>query len=369
MIIFQKIFLTQYFLMILLTVISLNAYTNTETEIAPTAPVEAIEPEIEIKGDYLERPELEALIKKLEHNPNLSRERILQLFSSVKQQQSILDAISKPAERTKTWAEYRPIFVTEKRVEGGVEFWKKHQETIDRAAQTFQVPPEIIVAIIGVETRYGQHAGRHRVIDALATLGFDYPPRGEFFYKQLEQFLLLEDYAGINLETTMGSYAGAMGYGQFIPSSYRHYAVDFNNDGKIDIINDPVDAIGSVANYFHKHGWQAGKPIAGRAYISTKTENKNNPIKNLDSMIDLPELAPKYKIKDFKHAGLITNEHFDENKKASAYKLQGLEGEELWLCLENFYVITRYNHSRLYAMSVFQLSQKIKAEMLFGKAH
>src|SRR5690606_15071968 len=272
---------------------------------------------------------------------------------------------ARPAERTKTWAEYRPIFVTDKRIAGGIEFWKKHQDTLNRAAQTYHVPAEIIVAIIGVETRYGQQAGNYRVIDALATLGFDYPPRSAFFYKELEQFLLLEEYAHIDIETTKGSYAGAMGFGQFIPSSYRHYAVDFNHDGKIDLLNDPVDAIGSVANYFHKHGWKPGEPVAGRAFF----DNAHLDMKHLENMIDIEGLLPKYKIKDFKKYGLVTNEHFDVHEKASAYKLQGKDVDEYWLCLDNFYVITRYNHSRLYAMSVFQLSEMLKIQMNFGSAH
>jgi len=250
---FSKFFSIKSCIALLVITFSLSAFS----EIIET------KAESEIKGDYLQRPELEALIKKLEGNPNLSKERINKLFSTVKQQKSILEAIARPAERTKTWAEYRQIFVTNKRVSGGVEFWKKHKDTLNKAAQTYQIPPEIIVAIIGVETRYGQHAGNYRVIDDLSTLGFDYPPRSAFFYKELEQFLLLEEYAGINIETTKGSYAGAMGYGQFIPSSYRHYAVDFNQDGKIDLLNDTVDTIGSVANYFHKHGWIAGGNVAG----------------------------------------------------------------------------------------------------------
>lgn len=357
---FFRIFILSFkvFLFFLFSSFSFNAFCSTETLANTSAPTV-------VQGDYLQRPELETLIKKLEDNPNLSRERMLQLFSSVKQQPSILEAIARPAERTKTWAEYRPIFVTDKRVSGGVEFWKKHQDTLNKAAQTYQVPPEIIVAIIGVETRYGTQAGRYRVLEALTTLGFDYPPRSDFFYKELEQFLLLEDYAHINIETTLGSYAGAMGYGQFIPSSYRHYAVDFNKDGKIDLLNDPVDAIGSVANYFNKHGWKPGEAVAGRAYLN----QDNVEMSHLEKMIDIDGLEAKFKIKDFKKYGLITNAHFDEKEKASAYKLQGKDGDEYWLCLDNFYVITRYNHSRLYAMSVFQLSEMIKMEMDFGRAN
>lgn len=311
--------------------------------------------------DYLDRAEFKQLVQKLASEPNFSQERLHTLFSTVTQQKSILEAIARPAERTKTWAEYRPIFLTEQRINGGLEFWKTHQETLLKASRKYQVPAEIIVAIIGVETRYGQHKGNYRVIDALATLGFDYPPRSAFFYKELEQFLLLEEYAGIDIENTKGSYAGAMGYGQFIPSSYRHYAVDFDEDGKIDLINNPVDAIGSVANYFHRHGWKKTKPIAGRAVL----DKSNSQTEKLDEIVDIDGLKPQHKIKDFEKAGLLSVDNFETNEKASAYKLKGAQGDEYWLGLENFYVITRYNHSRLYAMAVFQLSENIKLRMAF----
>ncbi len=309
--------------------------------------------------DYLNRPEFEQLVKNLEKYPNLNRERLNQLFSTVTQQPKILEAIARPAEKTKTWAEYRPIFVNQQRIDGGVAFWKEHRATIHKAAEKYQVPPEIIVAIIGVETRYGTQKGGYRVIDALATLGFDYPPRSAFFYKELEQFLLLEEYAGINIETTTGSYAGAMGYGQFIPSSYRNFAVDFNEDGKIDIITDPVDAIGSVAHYFHKHGWKKGEAVAGRAIIVDEHFNQETLVR----LLNPAELQPEQHVKDFAKHGLVSIDHFPAKEIASAITLAGQTGEEFWITLHNFYVITRYNHSRMYAMSVFQLSQLIKMKM------
>jgi len=309
--------------------------------------------------DYLNRPEFEQLVKNLEKEPNLNRERLTQLFSSVTQQPRILEAIARPAEKTKTWAEYRPIFINQQRIDGGITFWKAHQETLHKASEKYHVPPEIIVAIIGVETRYGTQKGGYRVIDALATLGFDYPPRSAFFYKELEQFLLLESYAGIDIEKTVGSYAGAMGYGQFIPSSYRHYAVDFNDDGKIDLLNDPVDAIGSVANYFHKHGWKKGEAVAGRGRIHNELYNKEA----LAALLNPVPLKPEHLVKDFEKYGLESIDGFPAKEIASAITLAGIGGEEYWITLHNFYVITRYNHSRLYAMSVFQLSQLIKMKM------
>lgn len=311
---------------------------------------------------YLARPELQTLINKVAGKPGLSKERLEKLFSSVQRQDSILEAIARPAEKTKTWAEYRPIFVNQLRIDGGLEFWKQHHETLARAEKEFGVAPEIVVAIIGVETRYGRNKGSYRVLDALSTLAFDYPPRSPFFYQELEQFLLLENYAGIDIETTLGSYAGAMGFGQFIPSSYHHYAVDFDGDGKIDLINNPVDAIGSVANYFARHGWKHGEAVASRAFLNQETINQEE----LSKMIDLDDMKPQYKIKDFSKVGLVSHEPLPEKEKATAYKLAGMNGDEYWLCMNNFYVISRYNRSRLYALSVYQLSEMIKMQMEFG---
>ncbi len=316
----------------------------------------------EDENSYLQRPELQQLINKVSDKPGLSKERLEKLFSTVKRQDSILEAIARPAEKTKTWAEYRPIFVNQQRINGGIEFWKQHRDTLTRAEKEFGVAPEIVVAIIGVETRYGQHKGKYRVLDALSTLAFDYPPRSPFFYKELEEYLLLEDYAGIDIENTLGSYAGAMGYGQFISSSYHNYAVDFDGDGKIDLINNPVDAIGSVANYFAKHGWIKNEPVASRAYIDDNIADKEE----LASLINPKEMKPELKVKHFSKAGLISQDRLHGKEKVTAYQLNGQQGEEYWLCTNNFYVITRYNHSRLYAMSVYQLGEMIKIQMDFG---
>ncbi len=175
--------------------------------------------------------------------------------------QSILDAISRPAEKTLTWTEYRNIFIKPNRIEGGVNFWKENEADLNRAYQQYGVPPEIITAIIGVETLYGKRTGGYRVLDALTTLGFYYPPRSEFFRKELLQFLLLTREENIDPAEPTGSYAGAMGKPQFIPSSYRHYAIDFDDDGKRDIWNNNTDVIGSVASYFSRHGWRRDQPV------------------------------------------------------------------------------------------------------------
>jgi membrane-bound lytic murein transglycosylase B len=211
------------------------------------------------------------------------------------------------------------------------------------------VPAELIVAIIGVETYYGRIAGSYDVIDALATLAFDYPKRSSFFSRELSEYLLLAREQGLDPLTPKGSYAGAMGYGQFMPSSYRAYAVDFDGDGLADIWNNPVDAIGSVANYLARHGWQAGEPVVSRATASGEPPPE----------LFAGGLKPQRPVAEFAAAGLTPVQHLDERAQAQAFRFELEDGHEYWLGLNNFYVITRYNHSAMYAMSVYQLSQRI----------
>src|SRR5690554_1243635 len=189
------------------------------------------------------------------------REHVAELLQQAQRNEAILEAIDRPWE-AKPWHQYYPIFLTEKRLAAGLKFWQEHADTLARAEHQFGVPAEIIVAIIGVETFYGEYRGKYSVLDALYTLGFHYPPRAKFFRSELEQFMLLTREESLPATELMGSYAGAMGYGQFISSSYRHYAVDFDGDNVRDLLGNPVDAIGSVANYFSRHGWQADAPVA-----------------------------------------------------------------------------------------------------------
>ncbi len=280
------------------------------------------------------------------------------LLSNARRQESILKAIARPAEKRLSWGEYRNIFLQQQRIDQGIQFWNEHAATIQRATEQYGVAPEIIVAIIGVETRYGRNAGSYRVLDALATLAFDYPPRSRFFSGQLEHYLLLLREEKLTAEAIKGSYAGAMGYGQFIPSSYRHYAVDFDGDARRDIVTNPVDAIGSVANYFKQHGWRTGEPVALQADLprALAAERFSQSLK--------PEHPLSYWLaQGFKprvSAALATS--LDADQVATAMLLEGESGEEYWLGLANFYVITRYNHSTLYAMAVYQLSQEIRAQ-------
>lgn len=218
-----------------------------------------------VRADYSQHPQAQKLIEQLVREHDFSRSDLLAVFHAAEKKQTILEAIARPAEKTKSWAEYRPIFLQPSRIERGVGFWLDNRAALQRAEQTFGVPAEYIVAIIGVETGYGEFTGRYRVIDALSTLAFDYPPRSDFFTKELTHYLLLTRQYRQDPLSHKGSYAGAMGLGQFMPSSYREYAVDFSGDGWPDIWQNRADAIASVANYLQRHGWQAGQWVAQRA--------------------------------------------------------------------------------------------------------
>ncbi|HEY8036651.1 MAG TPA: lytic murein transglycosylase B [Methylobacter sp.] len=271
------------------------------------------------------------------------------LFKKVEIKQDILKRIASPSEGL-PWYKYRKIFLTEARIDAGVQFWKDNAPALAAAEKQYGVPAEIIVAIIGVETLFGKNTGNHRVIDALSTLAFAYPPRSKFFLGELENFLLLCRDEHINPTDPTGSYAGAMGLPQFMPSSFRTYAVDFDNDNRRDIWHDNSDAIASVANYFAKHHWQTGQAIA--VPVTAKYKNYE-PLLNKD-------LKPNLSLTELESLNLIISRQipFDSKVKLLSFEQQP-QGEELWAALDNFYVITRYNHSPLYAMAVYQLSLSI----------
>ena len=270
------------------------------------------------------------------------------IFKQAKFSNRVLKAISKPAEAL-PWYKYRPIFLQPERVKQGIIFWEIHKEKLLAAQDKYGVPAEIIVAIIGVETRYGKFTGNDRVLDALATLAFHYPKRSKFFRSELEQYLLLIREQKIDPYTIKGSYAGAMGIPQFISSSYRNYAIDFDADDKIDIWNNPVDAIGSVANYFKQHGWKAGEEIAVRAEVEDgqylQVSNK--------------ELKPDIKLSEVASYGIKPQENLTQDLKLKILSFENKDDNDIWLVFTNFYVITRYNHSPLYAMAVYQLAEEI----------
>ena len=304
-------------------------------------------------ADYTDREDVQAYMAEVSAEHHFASEELEQLFSQATRQSSILEAIARPAERTLEWHEYREIFLQESRIEQGLRFWDDNEEALQAAWAAFGVPPEYVVAIIGVETRYGQITGGYRVLDALTTLTFDYPPRAPFFRKELTQFLLLAREEGRDPLELKGSYAGAMGYGQFIPSSFRSYAVDFDEDGTRDIWSNTWDAIGSVANYFASHGWQPeAEVVRAVTVVGDAADGVANQSLELNHTID-----------DLRTLGVEVDgfDSFDGAEAVALFRMKLADGAEYWLGLNNFYVITRYNRSRLYALAVHQLAQAIRA--------
>lgn len=278
------------------------------------------------------------------------------LFATVEIKQDILKRIASPSEGL-PWYKYRKIFLTDARIDAGVQFWRDNAPALAAAEKQYGVPPEIIVAIIGVETLFGKNTGNHRVIDALSTLGFAYPPRSQFFLGELENFLLLCRDERINPADPLGSYAGAMGMPQFMPSSFRNYAVDFDNDNRRDIWHNSSDAIASVGNYFAKHHWQAGKPVA--VPVTANGANYKSLVPKLQ-LGNQKDLKPNLSVAELESLNLIISRQIPLDSKVKLLSFeQQQQGEELWAALDNFYVITRYNHSPLYAMAVYQLSLSI----------
>ncbi len=314
-------------------------------------------------GDYRDHPDMLKLVDELVKEDGFDRAAVTELLAGAERKQAILDAIARPAEKALSWAEYRPRFIEDKRIAQGLAFWREHEATLQRAHDAYGVPPEVILAIIGVETRYGRNKGSWRIVDALSTLAFDYPPRAPFFRKELKEFVRLEKSAHLRIGDAVGSYAGAMGFPQFMPSSYRNYAIDFDNDGIIDLINNPVDAIGSVANYFKAHGWKAGAPVAARARVTGD---------GYDAVVN-QGLEAKNTVAQIGQAGLSVLSCIDNGpvpveycadptpaEKATAWKLEGARGAEFWVGFNNFYVITRYNRSEKYSLAVLHLSRELR---------
>lgn len=292
-------------------------------------------------------------VKKMVKKHHFEATKLNALFKSAKLKNDILKAISKPAEKHTPWYQYQKMFVTEQRIRGGVQFWQENQQTLNVISQKYGVPAEIIVAIIGVETSYGQNSGHYRVIDALSTLGFFYPKRSAFFLKELENFLLLCREENLNPLLPLGSYAGAMGMAQFMPSSVRTYAVDFNRDKRRDILQNHADVMASVGNYLARYGWKTGQPIA---YPVTASGEK------YQQALLSKTLAPAFSLAQLQALNVILPAKTDLKIRAKLLRFEQQQTASLWLGLNNFYVITRYNHSALYAMAVYQLSVAIFAK-------
>lgn len=303
-------------------------------------------------GEYEGRADVVAFAQEMHDRHGFDKAAVLAILSNAEKKQKILDAIARPAEKAKPWKDYRKIFMTDARIEGGVDFWRAHESEMKEVSDRYQVNPEMIVAIIGVETSYGKNTGSYRVIDALSTLAFDYPPRAAFFRQQLEEFLLLAREQKQDPLALTGSYAGAMGYGQFMPSSYRDFAIDFDGDGFADIWRNTRDAIASVAFYFHKHGWIMNDPVLARAHTT----------RGFDPDMATNELKPEITLMDLAGMGVApVIDGLDAHRKATLLRQEGEYGLEYWLGFDNFYTITRYNHSSMYAMAAHQLAEAIKA--------
>ncbi|MFY0601455.1 MAG: lytic murein transglycosylase B [Cyclobacteriaceae bacterium] len=265
-------------------------------------------------------------------------------------QQSIIEKMQKPAEKTMTWARYRNIFMTDERISRGVEFWNEHEAVLNDISQKTGVPAEIILGILGVETFFGERKGTYKVLDALYTLAFGYPKRSKFFTSELEKFIQLSREENLNIDEVKGSYAGAIGYCQFMPSSYLAYAKSYDEGGNKDLVNSPEDAIASVANYLKVHRWKNGEPIAARTYKD-----------NSSTALPKQSLKPKQTIEFYEKNGFKSKDKISTDALVTLLTMTLEEGEEYWFGFNNFYVITRYNHSSLYALAVYQLAEAIKA--------
>ena len=301
----------------------------------------------------LDRPDVEAFIAAMVEQHDYDREQLRDILGEAEMKNSIIEAISKPAEKTLTWAEYRQIFLTRERIDAGADFWRDNREALEDIESRTGVPVEIIVGIIGVETYYGRITGGHRVLDALATLAFYYPPRSRFFRSELVQFLLLIREEGMDATEAFGSYAGAMGRPQFMPSSYRAYAVDSTGDGKRDIWNDWKDVAGSIANYFNAHGWRTGQEVTAQATIGSKWSGPfpENELKASATVASLSE------------QGVMFTTSLPGDSAGQLLTLDGPDGAEHWVGFHNFFVITRYNRSVMYALAVHQLGQEIALQV------
>jgi membrane-bound lytic murein transglycosylase B len=292
-------------------------------------------------------PGQDAFVAELAQESGLEPAQIEATLAGAKRLQSIIDAISRPAE-AKPWRDYRPIFMTQARIDGGLAFMQEHAEVLERVERDTGVPASLIAAIIGVETSYGRITGNYRVLDALVTLGFHYPPRADFFRSELKHLFRLVGEERLDIDAIKGSYAGAMGWGQFIPSSYRAYAVDGDGDGRRDLWNSVPDIIASVANYFVEHGWAEGGLVA----LPAQRRDDAQPFQR-------DGLTPSSSIGALRALGYAVEHDGDDTVPATLLQLEGSAGDEYWLTFNNFYVISRYNRSPLYSMAVHQLAQEL----------
>jgi membrane-bound lytic murein transglycosylase B len=300
------------------------------------------------------RPDVAAFIDEVAAKDSLDKRKLRKLLKAAVMQPSIVDAMNRPAEKAKPWYQYRGIFLTDRRIREGTDFWLAHRQELDRASVRTGVPPEYLAAIVGVETFYGRMTGSFRVVDALATLAFDYPARAPFFRDELEQFILLSRDMGFDPLTVKGSYAGAMGAPQFMPSNYRRYAVDANSVGRIDLWNNWSDVCASVGNYLKEHGWNSGEPVLSEAEVTVDKAAE----------LDGRKLALGDTVGSLKTKGVIFDDSMPPEAPALLIAADDADGVHWRVGYNNFWVITRYNHSALYAMAVYELAAAVKERIL-----
>ncbi|HEY0745891.1 MAG TPA: lytic murein transglycosylase B [Steroidobacteraceae bacterium] len=304
------------------------------------------------------RSDVKEFISHMAESYAFKKRALRKLLKNAEFQPAIVEAMARPAEKAKLWYEYRPIFVTERRIQEGVEFWTAHRQALDQASVRSGVAPEYLAAILGVETFYGRRTGNYRVLDALVTLSFEYPPRGKFFRDELEQFLLLTRDGRLDAKSVKGSYAGAMGVPQFMPSNYRRYAIDADDNGRVDLWGDWPDVCASVGNYLKEHGWNAGEPVLDEATVV--------PEKAAD--LDGRKLALSETVGSLNAKGVSFDSSLPAEAPAILVAADEADGVHWRVGYNNFYVITRYNHSALYAMAVYDLATAVKQRMLLNDA-
>ena len=300
------------------------------------------------------RPEIQDFIDEMAQKHGYPPAQLRRLFAAVQPRPSIIRAMSAPS-TARPWYEFRRSAISPARIEGGIRFWQENQATLEKASREFGVPEEILVATIGIETVYGRNTGTFKVLDALTTLAFDYPPRAEFFRAELEQYLLLAREDGIDAANTRGSYAGAIGLPQFMPSSYRKLAVDFDGDGRRDLVSSRADAIGSVANYYRSHGWKMGDAVIAAAESGDA---------DLGPLL-AAGIKPHMSVAELRDKGIVVPDPVDEKALATIFSVETERGHRLYLGFNNFYVITRYNRSVNYAMAVWELAKELRANVPF----
>ena len=297
----------------------------------------------------LEDPDVSAFLAELAAEGEVGAAQARKLLAAAEFRPDVIELMSRAPERTIEWARYRGIFMDEGRIAAGKAFSRLHAESLAEVARDTGVPDRVVLGILGVETRYGRITGNHKVLDALATLAFHHPRRGDFFRRELKDFLVLDSEGALNAEQALGSYAGAMGRAQFIPSSYRRYAVDGDGDGRRDLFGNWRDVLSSVAGYLSAHGWKRGGPVALPAALaegSSATPQESG-------------LSPPTSVGALRAAGVLFDAGLDDDMPAGLLLMQGASGPEYWLALPNFYVITRYNRSYMYALVVHQLGEAI----------